>query len=63
LVTRLERPDPARRFQVLFDKVDRGDVLDRTWEQVHRDHGAAGIGQTTWTGDAGLMRCSRDQAG
>lgn len=44
---RAAKADPTRRFHALFDKVHRRDVLDRAWEQVRRNRGAAGIDQTT----------------
>jgi RNA-directed DNA polymerase len=44
---RAAKADPTRRFHALFDKVSRSDVLDRAWEQVRRNRGAAGIDQTT----------------
>jgi RNA-directed DNA polymerase len=47
---RAAKADPTRRFHALFDKVCRGDVLDRAWEQVRRNRGAAGIDQTTLAG-------------
>src|SRR5260370_35705213 len=40
---RAAKADPARRFHALFDKVHRRDVLDRAWEDVRRNRGAAGI--------------------
>jgi group II intron reverse transcriptase/maturase len=40
---RAARADPDRRFRALSDKVRRRDVLDRAWEQVRRNRGAAGI--------------------
>ena len=40
---RAAKADPARRFHALFDKVCRRDVLDRAWEDVRRNRGAAGI--------------------
>jgi len=44
---RAAKADPTRRFHALFDKVCRSDVLDRAWEQVRRNRGAAGIDHTT----------------
>jgi group II intron reverse transcriptase/maturase len=44
---RAAKADPTRRFHALFDKVCRRDVLDRAWEQVRRNHGAAGIDHIT----------------
>jgi len=40
---RAAKADPGRRFHALFDKVYRRDVLDRAWEDVRRNRGAAGI--------------------
>jgi RNA-directed DNA polymerase len=40
---RAARADPGRRFHVLSDKIHRRDVLDRAWEDVRRNRGAAGI--------------------
>ena len=40
---RAAKADPDRRFHALSDKVHRRDVLDRAWEQVRRNRGAAGI--------------------
>jgi RNA-directed DNA polymerase len=40
---RAAKADPDRRFHALFDKVLRRDVLDRAWEDVRRNRGAAGI--------------------
>ena len=40
---RAAKADPGRRFHALFDKVCRRDVLDRAWEDVRRNRGAAGI--------------------
>jgi RNA-directed DNA polymerase len=44
---RAAKADRGRRFHALHDKVVRGDVLERAWEQVRRNRGAAGIDQTT----------------
>jgi RNA-directed DNA polymerase len=44
---RAAKADPTRRFHALFDKVHRRDVLDRAWEQVRRNRGAAGIDRIT----------------
>jgi len=40
---RAAKADPDRRFHALFDKIHRRDVLDRAWEDVRRNRGAAGI--------------------
>jgi RNA-directed DNA polymerase len=44
---RAAKADPRRRFHALYDKVLRRDVLERAWEQVRRNRGAAGIDRTT----------------
>jgi RNA-directed DNA polymerase len=44
---RAAKADPTRRFHALFDKVHRSDVLDRAWEDVRRNRGAAGIDRVT----------------
>ena len=44
---RAAKAEPGRRFHVLYDKVHRRDVLERAWEQVRRNGGAAGIDRTT----------------
>jgi group II intron reverse transcriptase/maturase len=44
---RAAKADPRRRFHALHDKVYRRDVLERAWESVRANHGAAGIDQTT----------------
>src|SRR4051794_16534373 len=40
---RAAKADPTRRFPALFDKVHRRDVLNRAWEDVRGNRGAAGI--------------------
>ena len=44
---RAAKADPGRRFHALYDKVLRRDVMERAWEQVRRNRGAAGIDRTT----------------
>jgi RNA-directed DNA polymerase len=44
---RAAKADPGRRFHALHDKVHRRDVLERAWELVRRNRGAAGIDQIT----------------
>lgn len=44
---RSAKADPHRRFHALFDKVYRRDVLNRAWQDVRRNRGAAGIDQIT----------------
>jgi RNA-directed DNA polymerase len=44
---RAAKADPGRRFHALYDKVHRRDVLERAWEQVRRNGGAAGIDRAT----------------
>ena len=44
---RAAKADPDRRFHALSDKVHRRDVLDRAWEDVRRNRGAAGIDRVT----------------
>ena len=46
---RAAKADPGRRFHALHDKVYRRDVLERAWELVRRNRGAAGIDQQTIT--------------
>jgi group II intron reverse transcriptase/maturase len=44
---RAAKADPGRRFHALYDKVYRRDVLERAWEAVRRNRGAAGIDRLT----------------
>ncbi|MFQ5948866.1 MAG: group II intron reverse transcriptase/maturase [Acidimicrobiia bacterium] len=44
---RAAKADPKRRFHALYDKVYRRDVLERAWDQVRRNRGAAGIDHIT----------------
>jgi group II intron reverse transcriptase/maturase len=44
---RAAKADPGRRFHALHDKVYRRDVLERAWELVRANHGAAGIDRQT----------------
>ncbi len=44
---RAAKADPGRRFHALWDKVYRRDVLQRAWEDVRRNGGAAGIDRIT----------------
>jgi RNA-directed DNA polymerase len=44
---RAAKADPKRRFHALHDKVHRRDVLERAWESVRANHGAAGIDRQT----------------
>jgi retron-type reverse transcriptase len=44
---RAAKADPGRRFHALGDKVHRRDVLQRAWENVRRNGGAAGVDRVT----------------
>jgi group II intron reverse transcriptase/maturase len=44
---RAAKADPGRRFHALYDKIYRRDVLERAWDGVRRNGGAAGIDRTT----------------
>jgi RNA-directed DNA polymerase len=44
---RAAKADPGRRFHALYDKAHRRDVLERGWELVRANRGAAGIDRET----------------
>jgi group II intron reverse transcriptase/maturase len=44
---RAAKADPGRRFHALYGHVWRRDVLERAWEVVRRNRGAAGIDRLT----------------
>ncbi|WP_199565705.1 reverse transcriptase family protein [Spongiactinospora rosea] len=55
---RAAKADPNRRFHALFDKAHRRDVLERAWQDVCRNRGAAGIDRVTLAdvGEYGVAR-------
>jgi RNA-directed DNA polymerase len=44
---RAAKADPGRRFRARYDKVYRGDVLERAWGLVRRNRGRPGLDQVT----------------
>ena len=40
---RAAKRNPGRRFHALFDRIWRGDILQKAWERVRSNDGAAGI--------------------
>jgi retron-type reverse transcriptase len=44
---RSAKQQPHRRFHARFDKVARGDILSRAWEEVRANRGAPGVDGVT----------------